>query len=136
MLAQTSASNEALGSWVVSAGFVIGCLLVLFQVLAFFATRREVAAIEDRLREHQEVHKQLWTKLGGQERGLRSEADIKIVRLEGRVDQMGADLASIKSQSSTHTSQLEQLNEDIKAMPSQIIAQLSNLGVLKRPDRS
>lgn len=84
ILAQTNASNDALGSWVVIAAFCGGGLTLLLQVVAFFATRRELEALEKRLAEHQAVHSEIFTKIGGMERGLRGEfrEEIKTMREE------------------------------------------------------
>lgn len=136
LLAQTAASNDALGSWMTIGIYAVGGLVLLFQILAFFATRREMDAMEKRMDAHEEIHQQLFSKLGGQERGLRTESDSKVAELRLKIDELTKTVSAVEAAANIHTDQLEQVNRDIKDMPSQMIAQLSNLGVLKRPDRS
>ncbi len=136
ILAQTPASNDSIGGWITIGVYLIGGLLLLFQVLAFFATRREMDSMEKRMLAHEEVHQQLFAKLGGQERGMRTESDGKVAELRHKIDDLTRTVSAVEAAANIHTDQLDQFSRDIREMPSQLIAQLSNLGVLKRPERS
>lgn len=102
MLAE--ASNAGIGSWVNGAAAVGG---LAATVLAIFVTRRELdslkAETERRLNTHEEVHKGIFSKVGGVERGtqtkvdqLRSEFSSEIGDLHEKVNRVDKSVTAIE----------------------------------------
>jgi hypothetical protein len=98
------ASNAAIGSWVNAGAAVVG---LGAAVLAIFVTRREVdshkADTERRLSAHEEIHKGIFSKVGGVERGtqtkvdqLRSEFSSEIGDLHEKVNRVDKSVTAIE----------------------------------------
>lgn len=101
LLAQSSpaANAGAVGTWVLIAIAVMGGLLVLINLASYFATRREVAALERRIEAHERLTKEvtddLFTKVGGVERGVRGELKGDIEKLREEIKEAGAGVAGL-----------------------------------------
>jgi hypothetical protein len=109
MLAE--ASNLATGTWVNAGAAVIG---ILTAILAVFVTRREVdshkAETDRRLSVHEEVHKNIFSKVGGVERGaqakvdqLRSEVSGQISDLHEKVNRVDKNVTAIEVETRLQT---------------------------------
>jgi len=101
LLAQGSPATNpgAVGAWVLIAIAVMGGLLVLINLASYFATRREVAALERRIETHERLTKEvtddLFTKVGGVERGVRGELKGDIEKLREEIKEAGAGVAGL-----------------------------------------
>lgn len=114
-VAATSPEVSALGNWVIITVFCLMGLSTLVTLASYFATRREVTALEARMDKHVTDTKtttdQLFSKVGGMERGLRNEFNAEmgqlhekingvhtsVARLEGHTELMRATMSNIDS---------------------------------------
>lgn len=120
MLAEASPDASQLGNWLLIGMFVVNSLVALGGVLAFFATRRELEAVEKRtaalevdlrtMRDRNETDKTEMLEAG----------ESRARRLHERMDQVRTEVLE-------HTDVMRrEFNEQLHAMPSRLIADLAN----------
>lgn len=129
ILAQVPTGSPAtqagpVGSWLLIAIAIMAGLLILMNLASYFATRREVTAMERRIEAAEaritaqavatkEVTDDLFSKLGGVERGVRTELKGDIEKLRSDIQSASADVAGL---SATAT----QLNQSLAAMQARL----------------
>lgn len=117
LAAATDMTAAGLGYWMIAAGLVIPAASA---VLAVFITRREVESMkaesDRRHAAHETTQKEIFSRLGGQERGLRAEAKADVTELRNKVDKIAEDVSSVATAAEMHTQQLAALNSDIKQL--------------------
>jgi len=118
MLAQTS---PEVGTWVIVAILIVNGLGAVGGVFAFFATRREVEALERRMNAaeeqrvtDQETGSERRAKIYGELRSQREDFQEEIKTVYDRIERTE-----------------KSFNDAIRHLPNEIIATLRNTGVIK-----
>jgi len=60
----------------------------------------------------------IFSKIGGVERGFKAELDEKIRAVQDKVNDMAVDLGAVKREAEIHTAQLNVMSSDIKQLLS------------------
>jgi hypothetical protein len=121
LLAQAQPEPAFIGNWLIVGLMVLTVLIALvgglFGFLAWFATRREFEGHVTEFKKHTEhnegVHKDLFSKLGGIERGLRGEFREEIKTMRGEINEANSAAASLKAT-------IEQLNQSLVGAQARI----------------
>ena len=115
ILAQAQPEPAFIGNWLIVALMVLTVLIALvggvFGFLAWFATRREFEGHVTEFKKHADhnegVHKDLFSKLGGIERGLRGEFREEMKTLREEIKETSEAAAGFKAT-------IEQLNQSVQ----------------------
>ncbi|HTH46280.1 MAG TPA: hypothetical protein VMB21_02090 [Candidatus Limnocylindria bacterium] len=74
------------------------------------------AELQRHIAEAKKDHENIFAKIGGMERGLRAETDLKVGELRGKMDRTATDESSVMKEAEMHTQQLATLDSDIKQL--------------------
>jgi hypothetical protein len=115
ILAQATPEPAFIGNWIIVGLMMLSVLIAIvggvFGFLAWFATRREfeshVIEFKKQSEHNDGVHKDLFSKLGGIERGLRGEFREEMKTLREEINQTSAAAAGFKAT-------IEQLNQSVQ----------------------
>ena len=86
-----------------------------FQPKGDYATKE---ALAEHVAETKRQHENIFSKMGGMERGLRAEMDEKFNRITTKVDGIATNVSAVVREAELHTRQLTTLDEDIKQLLS------------------
>lgn len=75
-------------------------------------------AFDAHVAEFRRTSENIFSKIGGVERGFRSELDEKIGDVHDKVNGMAVDLSAVKREAEIHTQQLNIMSSDIKQILS------------------
>lgn len=95
LLATTEPSTGQIGLWVMIAFSVMSGLSTLVTLVSVFATKREMDALAKQIETHAETHKDIFSKLGGIERGLRGEFRDEMQNLREEIQTASASVAAM-----------------------------------------
>ncbi len=88
-------SNSSLGNAVLIGFTVASGVSTVVSLVSLFATRREVESLQKRIDQHESIHKDIFTKLGGVERGVRNELKGDIEKLRAEISEATASVAGL-----------------------------------------
>jgi hypothetical protein len=139
------ANIDTVPPWAWGTGFAAAVMVALWAIAAgmnqldeFFARRKDKPSGQD---VRNEAHERFATKadllrVETQIQDLRVGSDRTLVDLYNKVNAAALATERLASVSEIHARRIEAHEGEINVLPDRLIAQLSNLGVLKRPDRS
>lgn len=131
MLAELPSPSPAdLAAWLVSAAAVVAMTNGVFKLANNLRSKPSPGEVETRadrtfatkealdrhIADSKREHENIFAKLGGMERGLRAETDLKIGALRDKVDDIAVTVSAVAREAEMHTQQLATLDSDIKQL--------------------
>lgn len=95
LLAQIDATPSQIGLWVMIAFSVMSGVSTLVTLVSVFATKREMDALAKQIETHAGIHKDIFSKLGGIERGLRGEFREEMQSLRTEIQEAATSVAAM-----------------------------------------
>ena len=102
-------TEQFLGSWVAAAIVLLVGIAALFGIVEFFATRREVNALKERVDRADKAIEALTVKLDTTKTEVLNAGSIRAANLHIRCDQILGTQSEMKGQLSSFTSLLAEL---------------------------
>jgi predicted nuclease with TOPRIM domain len=111
-----SVTEQFLGSWVAAALVIIAGIAALFGIVEFFATKREIKALEGRLAKTEEDLKRLSDKLDRDKTEVIQAGSTRANNLHIRIDELQQQIGLVQGELKTLTPLLaEFIKEKIHA---------------------
>lgn len=133
LFAQAQTNTQAasnIGMWVIGAIAVLQLVSLAMQVFRYNqAQKREVSftgecvdkrEFDKHVAYNREEHDNIFSLVGGKERGLRAEADEKISKIDVEVRKLGQDMAAVKTETTIQSRTLSHLESKVDSILSKV----------------